>query len=201
MKLQSFHFRGRTEQGVGKWVGSYEILRWLGTIFTGYGTVAGIVGLSLALYSLAIGSITPALNGLLMVGLIHGVVFTSVGLWARSFRRNIQRLKPVEEVSQQLRVDPPTLDRLAQEKGIKPRININGRDYYEISDFSEANILLRGAAAPTADPETLVRPASANSGATSDNLLRAADAEETEITAPEWNAPEQPVKQGLGAGG
>ncbi len=192
MKQHSFEWRGRTKQGVSKWVGSEEgPPRLLGKIFTRYGIAAGIGGLALALYGLTTGALPQSGSILMMIGLIHGVVFTGIGQWVLSFRRTIQRLKPVETVAQQMQMDTPTIERLAELRGIKPRVNINGRDYFEIADFNDAKLLLRASSKPAAGRDTLLRAASADTNPASDHLLRATSAEPASRPTQEWKAEEQ----------
>jgi hypothetical protein len=173
-KQWSFHWQGKNRQGVSKWTGSEKPLLWLGRIFTAYGPIAGLGGLIALLYGLVSGTLAGGAGTLGMVGLIHGVVFTGIGLWALAMYRRIRTLSRPEQVCATLGLDDTLLEKIVVEKGIKPRIIINERPYYDLNDFTDAGLLLRASSAPAAQPETLLRPASGSAEAAPDTLLRAA---------------------------
>jgi hypothetical protein len=170
----SFHWQGKNRQGVSRWTGSEKPLLWIGRIFTAYGPVAGIGGLIALLYGQIRGTLAGAAGPLATVGLIHGVVFTSIGLWSLAMYRRIRRLSRPEQVCATLGLDDAMLARIVAEKDIKPRIIINERPYFDLNDFTDAGLLLRASSAPAAPPETLLRPASGGAETAPDTLLRAA---------------------------
>jgi hypothetical protein len=180
-KEWSFHWQGKNRQGVSEWTGSEKPLLWLGRIFTAYGPAAGLGGLIALLYGLVGGTLAGGAGTLGIVGLIHGVVFTTIGLWALAMYRHIRRLSRTEQVCATLGLDDAMLERIVAEKGIKPRIIINERPYFDLNDFTDAGLLLRASSAPAAQPGTLLRPASGSAETAPDTLLRAAASRENAI--------------------
>ena len=47
---------------------------------------------------------------------------------------------PVDTVATRFGTNSENLDHLASERGVKPRYNINGTDYYDIKDFGDVLI-------------------------------------------------------------
>ncbi len=74
-------------------------------------------------------------------------------------RRELKRLHNTDEVGFRFGVEAERLTAFAEEQGIRPRYNINGKDFYAMEDFGDAAVLLRASVAPLAGPETLLRPA------------------------------------------
>jgi hypothetical protein len=56
-------------------------------------------------------------------------------------------------------------------RGIKPRYNINGQDYYDPQELGDVATLLRASQQPIATSETLLRP-TAHTMTPSEQLLR-----------------------------
>jgi hypothetical protein len=136
-----------------------------------YGACAGIVGL-IALLAVLFHAGTSA-SILATVGLIHGVVFSAIGIWMDRIRRSLQRLLSAEELAQRMGLDPDGVRRLAAQKEIKPQINVNDNDLYDPDVFVDAVSLLRGSSAPVS-ADTLVRPAlPVTTSSASETLLRA----------------------------
>jgi hypothetical protein len=84
-------------------------------------------------------------------------------------REEIRSLTPASELCSLYGFDEIRLSRLAEERGVKPRLQINGQHYYDPQEFSAVRLLLRPADAPV--QETLLRAAGAT-GAQEDNLPR-----------------------------
>lgn len=133
-----FHWQGRNNQGVSKWTGSLTPLKWVGTIFSIYGPIAGVGGLAALAYLLINHSWTAPALPLMLVGLIHGVLFTGIGQWALSMRRNILRLSTAEEVSVTYGVDTRAVHELAAQRNIRPRIILNDEPYFDPTEFVDA---------------------------------------------------------------
>ena len=176
-KKNSFHYRGKDKRGVSKWSGSWNgVLRWLGICFLIYAGFAAVALLGLLMYALFTLSWPAAFNPLFYVAFIHTLTFGGTGLWARRMRRHILTLATPDQVSERFGMTQTELEHVALEKGIKPRMNLNGLDYYNPADFdSDAVTLLRGTTRPNEGQEVLLRPAR-DSGATSpEQLLRVPD--------------------------
>ena len=106
--------------------------------------------------------------------LFFGTLFECVGGLFFKWRRDVLRLESEETVCRKFGVDKAALQRLIEDRGIRPRYVVNGQSLYDLADFREANMLLRASAAPNAPPETLLRPASVNVETPPETLLRAA---------------------------
>jgi hypothetical protein len=168
-----FHWRGRNKQGVSKWTGSIKPLYWIGSIFGIYGPIAAVLGIAAFLYALIFAQLSGPAMVLAGVGLLHGVIFTSIGQWALGMRRHILRLKPAEEVAAQHGVDAATLRELAEQRNIKPRMILNDQPYYDPTEFVDALSLLRAGSAPPTDPASLLHPVTGSTENRGDELLRA----------------------------
>ena len=168
-----FHWQGRNKQGVSKWAGSVTPLKWIGTIFSIYGPIAGVGGLAALAYMLVTHSWSAPALPLMLEGLIHGVVFTSIGQWALSMRRHILRLVRAEDVSAKYGVEAKELQELTLQRNIRPHIILNDEPYYDPTEFVDALSLLRASSAQQISPATLLRPASGALESQSDDLLRA----------------------------
>ncbi len=108
-----------------------------------------------------------------LAGLLHAAVFGGEGVWSITMRQRIKALKQADEVCAQLGIDEAELQRLAQEKNVKPRYVIDERDYYDPNDFTDAGILLRASTAPADNPHTLLHAAGGHNEMPPDQLLRA----------------------------
>ena len=169
----SFHWHGRNKQGVSKWTGSITPLKWVGTIFSIYGPIAGMAGVFAFLYGLLTQQLSGPLMTIVGVGLAHGVVFTSIGQWALAMHRHIMRLQRADEVSAKLGIDEATLRGLAAQRNIQPRIILNDQPYYDPTEFVDALSLLRASSAQHAGPAALLRPVAGALESQSEDLLRA----------------------------
>jgi hypothetical protein len=169
-----FHYRGKDKRGVSKWVGSWDgVLRWIGTIFLTYSSLAAVGTVGMLIYALLTFSWPAAFNPLLYVAFIHMLTFGGIGLWSLRMRRHILSLATPFQVSARFGVPQATLEQIAQEKGIKPRMNLNGLDYYNPADFdSDAVTLLRGTTQPQESQEVLLRPANSSGATSPEQLLR-----------------------------
>lgn len=107
-------------------------------------------------------------KGLVMALCILGMLLYSTvnGLILRE-RQRLQQLRRFDEVRVEIGADKDDLRRFACERGISPRMRINGEDFYDLSDFGDAGTLLR----PSNPPEALLRPA-ASSETPGEQLLR-----------------------------
>jgi hypothetical protein len=104
----------------------------------------------------------------------HGKDIRGVPVCSGTSDRQLPRLASMQNLCTQLNVDGATLQRVAEEQGIKPRYNINGQDFYEITDFGDAATLLRASSASVSQRETWLRPA-AQTETPPELLLRASD--------------------------
>ena len=183
----SFHWHGKTKKGAGKWVGTWNAPPlWFGLIFAGYGALAGTAGL-VGLLAMLLFPLSK-IGTLVSVGLIHGLVFGGTGAWMLWMRRRILSLSTTDDLCKRLGIDEKTLERVAEENGIRPIYNINEKDYYDSSQFGDSLVLLRAAAAPTAAPETLLRASAPTPSETpAEQLLRATD------SAPQPISPENSI--------
>jgi hypothetical protein len=96
-----------------------------------------------------------------------------------NFRRRLSRLTTQKQLCESLGVTQEELYQFGETNGIKPSINLNGENYYDLNDFGDAVTLLRASVPPAATPETLLRPA-AHTESLPEQLLRATSAEVTE---------------------
>jgi hypothetical protein len=176
----SFHYHGKDRRGVTRWGGGLDNLPiWLTKGFLVYSVLAAAVALMAVSWQLFI-RYSPPLNVVILVFLLHFVIFGSLGIWMERLRTKIAALSSEEETCARLGLDREALERLTTEKGILPVYNINGRDYYNLAELTDALLLLRPAAAP--DSEHLLRPAG-DSQTASDLLLRPADAQKDDSSA------------------
>jgi hypothetical protein len=88
-------------------------------------------------------------------------------------RRSFAHLSTLDVICKQYNVAGETFQGIVEEQQIKPRYNINGRDFYDLNDLGDAATLLRASAPPVA-PETLLR-AAAHVETPQEQLLRASD--------------------------
>lgn len=184
----SFKWRGR-RNGVSRWWGARNgppaFLAWPVLI---YGVLAGVGALAVLL-PLPLAMPSPARWALATAGLIHCLVFGLIGLWSLSMRKTMARLQSVEEMQERLGLDANAIRRLAAQKGVRPRLNMNDEDLFEPDELIDSASLLRGSAAPIS-PDTLVRPASPiENAAEPDRLLRAALPERKSEVNPITGAP------------
>ena len=116
--------------------------------------------------SLLFGASRPASG---VGGIVGGVMPVFIMTAGRKYRlrRDVLRLTPAAKLAARFGTDSLTLERLASERSILPRYNVNGTDYYDPDDFGDAAILLR----PASVAEDLLRPVVGCAGAT-ENLLR-----------------------------
>lgn len=163
-----FKFTGWDKQGVPKWTGSWTkgAPRWFIIGFMISALTMLTAGIVVSLFA----TIKMAAPVLFFVGIVHSLV---AGLMWRQ-RNNLQKLIPVEEVRERLGVDAQTMQRIAEEKKIKPRTIINDEPMYDLQDFGDVGTLLRAASAPV-EPDTLLRAASASPVTPQEELLRAAN--------------------------
>jgi hypothetical protein len=115
-----------------------------------------------------------ALAPIYMIGMAATMVFAcalDVVIVSR-LRSRILRLTSADGLARQFGIDSTKLEQVATEQGVKPQYNINGIDYYDLSDFGYAALLLRPSA--SSDSTRLLQPvlsASTEGG----QLLRAAN--------------------------
>src|SRR5579871_1794468 len=134
----SFQWRGRTREGVSKWIGNWDgPSPWMSKGFIGYGILAGCAGIVAAISSTLLHQGGPGVGTFAMVGLIHGAVFTTIGLWMLRVRRHIQSLNQTNEVCEALGIDEATLLQIAAKRGIKPKLILNNQPLYSLTDFSD----------------------------------------------------------------
>ena len=136
MAIPSFHYRGKDAHGVSRWVGGWNAPpRWFGLIFFVWGVVAACVAAGLLGYMLVRQAWQQPYLTLLFVSVVHTLVFGGSGAWMLSMRRFILGLSRLNEVSEYLGVDDAAVLRMIADRGIKPRLNVNGNDLYDLTDF------------------------------------------------------------------
>jgi hypothetical protein len=102
-------------------------------------------------------------------GLFSLLFFLGCVALARMHRRVLQSVSE-EDLCQRLGMDQETLQRWTQERQIKPRFLVIGRPHYELNDFGEAALLLRGCSSPTR-AEELLRAGTMPDATPTDQLL------------------------------
>ncbi len=143
-----------------------------------YGACAGAVMLTLLLYALFTLSWPAVFTVILFVSGIHTLAFGGSGLWMRRMARQVRSLDTADQLSARFGVNEETLAAVAQDKDIKPRMNINGVDYYHPADFAkDALTLLRGTTRPDETQEVLLRPATSDAQTAPEQLLRVPNAD------------------------
>ena len=183
-QIWGFKYGGKDKRGVSQWRGSGNwdrLLNGLGIGFIIYGACAACACIALLLFALLTFSWPPAISTLILVSGIHAPTFGGIGLWMRSMRKHILSLNAADQLSARFGVPETMLAQVAQDKGIKPRMSINGMDYYNPADFANASeILLRAAARPDETQGVLLRPATADTPTDPEQLLRVPN-EESEV--------------------
>ena len=106
-------------------------------------------------------------------------IFLGVGLWLLRLWWHIRKLRTVSHIAAQVGVGEEELTALADARGIRPRFNIERHDLYSMSDFDNAQLLLRPIAA--SDPNCLLHPASP--GETDAGVLLRATCDDPESVA------------------
>ncbi len=187
LRPYQFNWIGRTKQGVNRWIGAPKgPTERMCNGMIGYGIAACLVGLiAMAAIFMRLGPTGSPLGLLALIGGIHGVLFSTIGLWLRKTRRNLARLKTADELAVEFGSTPETVRRMAEAHSIRPHININNDDLYEPDEFLASRSLLRGASMPVSSA-TLLRPVEPRATrTTSETLLRAVEpATEEPILAP-----------------
>jgi hypothetical protein len=100
-----------------------------------------------------------------------GSILTGLGGWFLKTKWHIEELTPLPALCTLLGKNAAQVQRLAAERGVKPRYVVNGLEYYASSDFIDSASLLRASEAPEEKKETLLRPAGAGE-VNSQELLR-----------------------------
>jgi len=168
-----FHWHGRTKEGVNKWTGSIKPLLWIGRIFGVYGPAAAIAGFVALIYGLIARHLVGPTLSLMMVGLIHGAIFSTISYWALYMHRRVSHLAPAHGLEESLGLDAAAVREVAEQRNIQPKIILNDEPYYDPTEFVEALSLVRASSAPTTGPEALLRPARSVNKSESYELLRA----------------------------
>lgn len=162
------HLMGKDKRGVPVVRANADVPR----LSLAYGPIG--CGLITALF------IAPSLPMLLRYGffwvvallLMSCALLLGFGVWAFRLRRKLMHLAGEDQLAERFGCDSERLRSVAEQQGILPRYNVNGRDYYEPADFGDAATLLRPA--HNAD---LLRPAAAGESK-AENLLRASHGRE-----------------------
>jgi hypothetical protein len=185
-----------------RWIGKKDARR-VRIIRTDYGQTGrltlGVIFAVCGLYNFGIGCKTMLswylkyheFFWLSLLNVILSCCFVAIVIWQIYLYRRISRLLPTNKVSDRLGISVYELYCLMEARGIKPHYNIGGKDYYDIADFGDVSTLLRASAEPTAQPETLLRPASESSETPPETLLRA-----THSTPSAQEAPSFTVRKG-----
>lgn len=165
-------FKGKDGRGVPLWVGKVDIpQRRVCSFLLLFGLIILEGTIRRFLHSLPT---DDPMNGTLrFVRMCTGgaMAYFSIQLW--TLRRQMLRLRSADTVAAQLGLDAAQLAEMTRERNIKPRCNVNGRDFYDLKDFGEAGTLLRGSSAPGAPPDILLRAAIEENETKSETLLRA----------------------------
>jgi hypothetical protein len=177
MNNYSFEWMGRNREGVSRWKGnSSGPPARMGKILKTYGMVAGITGVTIAILGPLLHWMSAVVFPLVLVGIVHGIVFSLLGAWITRIRRRISTLKQPDEVCEVLGIPDEELHEMAAERGVKPKMIINNRPLYDLAEFSDAHTLLRGSSAPVFS-DSLLRAVTADSQTTpAGELLRASGA-------------------------
>jgi hypothetical protein len=91
--------------------------------------------------------------------------------WRYGLRRRLTQLLPADRVCVQIGMEELDFQKTMEARGIKPRYNINGQDYYDPQELGDVATLLRASQQPIATSETLLRP-TAHTMTPSEQLLR-----------------------------
>lgn len=176
----SFHYHGKDRRGVTRWGGGMDNLPlWLTKGFLIYSVIAAAIGLMAVFWQLFIQYSEP-LNVVCSVFLLHFLIFGALGIWMDRLRSKIAALTSEEETCERLGLDRDALEQLTKERGILPVYNINGQDYYNLAELTDALLLLRPASAP--DSEHLLRPAG-DSQTAPELLVRPAETQKDDSSA------------------
>ncbi|HLK61213.1 MAG TPA: hypothetical protein VKU00_31980 [Chthonomonadaceae bacterium] len=183
MRRYQFNWIGRTKDGVSRWMGAPKgpSERSCKNLFR-YGIAMSIVAL-IATGAMVMHLQSPvALLWLALLGGTHGLIFSLVGSWLLKMRRNLDRLKTAEELAEEFGSTPEAVQRLAEVRSIRARININDTNLYDPEEFIASRSLLRATSAPVT-PETLLRPAQPTATlAPAETLLRPVEPVEVVLT-------------------
>lgn len=158
----------------------------------GYGACAAMVLAALLLYALLTLSWPTIFTMIALIACSQALPFGGIGIWMRSLQKHVGTLDTADQISARFGINEATLDAFAQDKEIKPRMSINGMDYYNPADFApDALTLLRGTTRPNETQEVLLRPATADTSTAPEQLLRVpnGDMEEAQNVAPVALAP------------
>jgi hypothetical protein len=171
LSASEFQALGADEQGVPHYRSKYKGLPpdyvcWLpflgGIFFFTLGIMAAEFGYK---------KDTPVL-WLGLLGCLGGLGAIGCGWWMLDIRKRFATLTSQENTCSQLGISQEELKLIASSKGIRPSCNINGNDYYNLSDFDDSASLLRASGQPASQPETLLRPAANTSETPPEQLLR-----------------------------
>jgi hypothetical protein len=184
------------KQGVPMWRGSWKkgAPLWFCRMFLGLSGL--MLTLLIAFQFLLAGKDRLIANAVLFP---ETILFGFLTALMYGQRRRIQSLRSKEEIVEQLGVDAEEMERLAENNKIKPRYIINDEPMYDLTDFGEAGILLRGSSAPVLQ-ETLLRAATGQTETPQEELLRASAAEEANRAATAQAEEERLARILLGGG-
>jgi C4-dicarboxylate-specific signal transduction histidine kinase len=157
--LAGLKWRGRTKDGVSRWVG-----KWRGVPKWFLGMFGGIAAM------LLVGAVVDPRGRIPLITCSLLYIVLLVVMYRQ--RRLMQRLNSPEELAQRLNVPVTELERALQQRGIRPSILLNDIPMYDPLRVDPAMILLRPANAQ--DRDALLRPASQTD---SQNLVTPAEAE------------------------
>jgi hypothetical protein len=144
----SFQWLGFDKNGVSRWVGNRNALKFGAIVLSSIGYVLLAIGSCVLLFGRQ-GTAAAVLGG---------VGFFQLGLayWLRGLHRKFTRLQSIQDVAEATNADPAEIQTWAENRNLKPKAMLNGEYVYEPTDFDEEARLLRSAQAP--NEEVLLRP-------------------------------------------
>jgi hypothetical protein len=96
--------------------------------------------------------------------------------WRYGLRKRLKQLVSADRVCVQIGIGETDFQKTMEARGIKPRYNVNGQDYYDPEELGDVATLLRASQQPNITPETLLRPA-AKADTPQEQLLRVVSGE------------------------
>jgi hypothetical protein len=182
-KVAYWQWRGRTKQGASKYVGSQAgPPKWAWWLLFGLASIEAVIAAGLLIASLFIRVDLGDACGFGLGAAGHALT----GWWLRRQYYYIHGMVDEDDAARWLGVDKAELNQIVEERGIRPKYNINGEDFYDRRDFGDVATLLR-ASAPSVEKQQSLLRAAGNVQAQPDTLLRAeptADGPQTTTVQP-----------------
>ncbi len=169
---QGLNWRGRRKDGVSDWRGTWRngTPLWFCRLFTGLSVLFAFIGLGAGMATL-FG--VKALLFLALMMLFETTLFGVITWFMYQQRKRFLKLRDTAGLAEAMGVSQEELERLADERDIKPDVYFNDVPLYDPDKLIAAKILLRPSAEPVAN-ETLLRAAMPSQSTTeTEQLLRA----------------------------